>query len=234
MAISDFFNAIERVTIGNQELGFMKVDTTVSENHSIESFISSNQIEDGSNIADHYKRRPDKLSLECIISDVSPTIRTGLKNIVSVGGSKIGSSIGSRVGNLGSVVGSGGAGVLGSNLLTNGDNKAADAFRKLNEFVDKAALLSVSTQLKTYDSMMISSVTFPKNATLGKALKFNISFERVRVANSRDIPIPESVVNGNTAHSATSKTDLGKQKLQTPEPTKQARGSSLAFKLFGL
>lgn len=97
--------------------------------------------------------------------------------------------------------------------------------------MNNASIVDVVTGLKTYKNMAIEAIDFPKNAQVGDSLKFNISLVEIKIVQSRLVKLQESVVKGDSAHSAATKQDLGKQKAIEPTGQEEAR-ASIAYNLF--
>ncbi len=232
MSFKDFFKKAKLVSIGNNEIGFMEIDAVMTETHTMTAQISENEIEDDGTLVDNYKIMPKKVQLNCIISDVPISLEDSLLNAPT-------SFLSSRLGGLGTLAAQAGLGILSQELLKKSKSRQHDNLKKIEEFMENRARLTVSTGLKIYQNMMIENVSFPKNAKIGDSLQFDISLKEVRIVESKTVALPEVKTKGKSGHSATSKADLGKQKTteatagQASKVASDGKSSSLLFKAFG-
>lgn len=66
-----------------------------------------------------------------------------------------------------------------------GGGRAADAFRQLEELAETGRVVTIRTNLRTYDSMVLSSLTVPRDRTTGAALAFSATFQAIRSVQNR-------------------------------------------------
>lgn len=94
-------------------------------------------------------------------------------------------------------------------LKLDGVSLSSDAYAALNRLMDLATLVTVSTSLETYESMVLVTLSVPRDATTGDALRFSATFRRVVFADSQRVtirlPTPGARVNrGKQATTPTS------------------------------
>lgn len=199
-------------TVDGQETIVVPMDVSISENHERSSTITQNPIEDGSNIADHINLLPERLTMEALISDAPVSL------VQSATGTLVGSASQLAAGAVGGIAGTlvaQGVGLgLGSlaGLLTGTPRDPADGFRYLEELWNNRQPFTVVTALRRYEKVVISNLSVPRSASIGKSLRFSISLEQVRIVKSQIVQIPAFKVGGNA--SAQSKAGLGKQATQ--------------------
>jgi hypothetical protein len=221
--LSSFFKEKEQVQIGSATLGYIILDAAISETHKRKATITKNQIEDGSNISDHYRKENESITIEGIIGEKPISDIDSIVNVAS-------SFAASKVGGLAGIVTQAAAGILAASVLSDSENRQADNLKKFEEFMENASIVDVITGLKTYKNMAIESVDFPKNARLGDSLRFTVSLTEIRIVQSKILESQESSAKGIVAHSVATKQDLGKQKPKTPSAVEE-KSSSVAFKL---
>lgn len=63
-----------------------------------------------------------------------------------------------------------------------------DMFKKWR---DRGDLVSVTTSLETYENMLITDVTVPRDSKRGNALEFTVTAKEIRIVDSEEVPAPE-------------------------------------------
>lgn len=103
--------------------------------------------------------------------------------------------------------------------LLKGSQYTADCFGALFQFWEYQGFLTVYTQYRAYENMVIENITIPRDPKDGEALVFNIRMVQVRVVSSATTTLPKGVgvkpngksnAAGKTAHTATPNKDIGK------------------------
>jgi hypothetical protein len=103
-------------------------------------------------------------------------------------------------------------------------NYASDAYRLLLSLKNSATFLSVSTSLRDYDNMIISSLDVDRDKTTGQVLAVKISFQSVIIVSSQQQPVPVKV-------SGLTQTQAG---TVAPTDATPAQATSLASKITGI
>ena len=225
--IGNFFKKREKVKIGNEEVGYIVIDAALKETHGRKATVTKNQVEDGSDISDHYRLENEMLSMEAIISEAPIDLIVSSTNVAS-------SFVAGQIGGLGGIATKSLRGIISENVLLNSTDRQLDNLKKIEEFMQNATVFNVVTSLKTYKSMVFGSVTMPKEASIGDSLKLSIQFEQIKIVKSKLVKLTEQVVKGVQAHSAASKQDLGKQKKIEPTEQEAERSSSVLSRLTGI
>ena len=190
------------------KIGVMQLDASISEAHVMAATVTDHEIEDGTNITDHVRLQPNKLTIEGLVSD-SP---------VTIIGALIGAGITSVLGEVNKLVPGGfgsiaavGAGIgLGSlaGAVTGSPRDPRDAFKYLEELFQNRQPFTIITALKQYESMLVENLTVPRSAEIGKSLKFTMQVKQVRIVQSASVLVP-SISTRNSG--GVTKSKLGKQ-----------------------
>ena len=144
----------------------LDLDAAPTQTHVGENEITAHPVETGTAIVDHVRVKPDKLTIEGVVSD-SP--------------------------------------LDGSN--TSGLDLSGAAYQQLQAMQKAGELLQVVTSLRTYTSMVITSINVPRDSKTGKALKFTIAFEQIILVGTKTVRI-------STVSRAQKKVNLG---AKTPQ-----------------
>lgn len=203
------FEVIRSTGGGSDEKVVFEIDASLNEGHERNADVSQNAIEDGSNVADNVNLKPKKLTMKAIISDAPVTLigsaigfgissATGLAS-KAVGGGLLGNVAGAAAGlGLGSIAG----------LITGSPRDPKKAWRFLEEVWEAREPFTVITALQRYESMVISHLSAPRSAQVGKGLEFDITLEQVKIVSSSLIKV---AIFKTDSVGAQSKTKLGKQ-----------------------
>lgn len=101
--------------------------------------------------------------------------------------------------------------------------RAEDAFQALMNLRDRRELVTVATRLKTYESMAIQSISVPRNAKTGDALRFSITLRHVRIVESRFVSYAKEPRGQKKA-------GLGNKPKNSADEATKERTQSLALK----
>jgi len=200
--------SIETTDDGNETI-IIPLDASLSESHTRDSQVTRNPIEDGSTVSDHVMLNPIKLTIEGLISDSPVSI---IQSAVGTAVSSASQLANSAIGGLGgAVAGNSVGGALGSlaGLLTGTPRDPKDAFNELENIWKKRRPIKIITALKKYENMILTNLNVPRNAQIGKSLRFSATLEEIKIVKSSIITIPSFKVGGNA--SAQSAAQLGKQ-----------------------
>jgi len=141
------------------------LDACVSEQHSRELEVTDHQVEDGTNISDHARLKPDGLTIEGVISN-NPINRTQTRRVVNSLGVSFETS-------------------AQEDQATPGSGYAERAFSVLRDLQDTKKLITVVTSLKTYDNMILVSLSVPRNSRQGTALYFTAQFKLIKFVKNK-------------------------------------------------
>lgn len=208
------------------QIGALILDASISENHERSANLSQSPIEDGSLVTDHVTLNPLKLTLNGIISDV-PLSDVG--SLIGSGVGTVSSTIGESLGGIAGAAAALGVGSVAS-LVSESPRDVQDAFKYLNELWKNRTPFTVVTALTRYQDMIITNITFPRSATIGGGLQFNIQLEQVRIVQSSVIKLPVEQLKDDAKRSqGTNK--LGKQAAKNAKE-ETGRKSSLLLQGF--
>jgi hypothetical protein len=185
----------------------VRLDASLSETHSHEAEITEHPVDDGVNVSDHIRQKPDVLTIEGIFTNTQLS-RDGITRAVETGGVIFETSVFDEESSVAGTVG-----------------YAEASYRKLVEAKEAGKLMSVVTGLRSYDSMAIQSISAPRNANIGDAVQFTIVLRHFRVVTSRTtkVEVREPRAKG--------KTKLGRQ--TAPAASDQAKAGGKKSMLIG-
>lgn len=184
-------------------LAVIEFDATISATHLAGSDVTEHSVEAGVNVTDHIRPRVDRLTLDCFVTN-SP-IRVPKTNL------------GGATGGVGpldlevptttelpiSVPGVGaalkGAGLLNGTsvvkatvLQFNGDfDRVGEVYHELKTLQETATLLTVVTDLREYEDMVIEELTVPREVGDGDAAHFQLGLKHIRFATAKVVPAPK-------------------------------------------
>ena len=105
------------------------------------------------------------------------------------------------------------------------DNKTQSVFDLLNTLIKKREVLTVYTKHKTYDDMVLTSVTIPRSASVGEAVEFRAEFIHIRKVATQTVDVPDGVsakpeakaggAGGSVSKKASATKASGKKQAQT-------------------
>lgn len=183
------------------------VDATLTENHSFESEVTENPVEEGVSIADHINLKPETYSLTGVISDTPLDLTASVKGAFTSGGALAGKSI---VGPLGAYAGVG-AGAF-ANLASGGSgNRMKNAFDHLRNLQSARVPFTVITGLSVYENMVLTSLTINRDNKSGRSFNFSATLKKIRIVKSQVVDI-KNVPRNVTG--ASKQSDLGKQSTE--------------------
>ncbi len=168
-----------------------EIDAALSEDHTFDSDVTEHPVEEGADITDHVRARPIEVSIQGIVSD-TPIGRTAFNRGFDPSGELQ-------------------MPVLPSDV----------AFSNLLAIRDAREPITITTSLKTFERMILTSLTVP--ATGGDALEFTARFRQIELVTNRRTTIP--VATPRAAHGK----DLGNKPSVTPT-TPEAKASASAEK----
>lgn len=193
---------------------YLVIDATMSLTHNRKIDVTQFQVEEGSDISDNIRVQNDEIQMEGIVSNDPISLNASLRGAISAvgigAGGFLGKQINSKAGSaLGGIAGAVGAGAIGG-LLNTDTNRVQNAFNFLESLRLNRTPFTVVTGYKVYENMFFTSLSFPKDASLGNALKFNASLTSIRIVESQTIKIKRTIKK--VSHGAKPKEDMGKQK----------------------
>lgn len=104
-----------------------------------------------------------------------------------------------------------------------GGKRDVEAWDKLNALLESEQLLTIITTLKTYENMVLQSISAPRDAARGESLHFTAMLEQVQLVELQTGPAPVSTQPSGSQD----KTKLGNK------PTPEANGSRRSLLQWG-
>lgn len=156
-------------------IGQCLLDAVVNEQHSKSATVTDHQVETGTNVTDHIRPLPDRLTIEGIITntpmDVPVTQADGVTGSVqNVQATVNGYQVNYRA------------------LVFTGDlDRVRRAFGDLGDAIATGALFSITTTLAHYDNYACESFEATRNADKGNALHFTAGFKQIRFVNTVEV-----------------------------------------------
>jgi hypothetical protein len=180
----------------------MIFDANLQEAPTYSATPTKNLVESGATITDHVTDEPDQLVLHCIISDTPVSLD---RSFINTG-----------------------------NIFSSPDvSPVEDALLYLQFLKSQRLPFDVITNLQTYTTMVITNLAINRDPSTGSVLDFTVSLQEILIAQTSVIEIPENQVSDpDTAPSASSPEDGGKQATTTPTDTQAAKGSSILDNIF--
>jgi len=174
--------------------GQVILDASVSENHVASAQVTQHQVETGPDVTDHIRPMPQKLTIEGVISNTPisavPAGTSGMRGVTAIPDTLY-SVDRPAVG--------GGTRTLRWKALSFSDDfdRMRDCYGDLIGaalgIVSNAggtakllapAIFTITTSLRTYDSMAITNFAVPRSVEKGNALFFSIDFQEIRIVST--------------------------------------------------
>jgi len=108
-----------------------------------------------------------------------------------------------------------------------GDVPSADAFTLLLEIRDAREPVTIQTNLRTFDNMVLTSLQVPQDASTGQSLRFRATFVQVELVRNERTVVEVSVPRVAKKDNRGNKPAPTIEAATVPEPTRQ-RGSILS------
>jgi hypothetical protein len=153
--------------------GQVILDASLSEQHITTAEVTKHQVERGSDITDHIRPLPARLSLEAIVTNtplgVPETQADGVTGSIQDTTTTVN---GQRV-------------TFRSFVFSGTFDRVRDVFGDIVDAIQGAALFSVTTTLKRYENLACTNFVPTRNADKGNALHFTIDFEEIRLVDTQ-------------------------------------------------
>lgn len=146
-------------------IGSVELDASVSEQHTGAVEVTDHPVETGGAISDHARPLPETVTIEGLISN-TPMPEAGAATQERTW-----------------------AGVNYRSSSEMAPTNASEGYAALLKLKDAGELITVVTALRTYENMVLTSLTVPRDARTGNGLRFAASLKQVRVANSQTVQV---------------------------------------------
>jgi len=142
---------------GQLTIGDLTCDASVSEVHNTEADVTEHPVETGSDISEHYRKRPRMVSIDGIVT--ATPLETSFPGATAV------SAVKSAI---------------------SGDDPVASARDLLNSYFDDAKLITIATSFNTYDNVALLSLKVTRGSRTGQAMHFSCTAKQLRIVDTRN------------------------------------------------
>lgn len=175
-------------------------DVLIDESHEWTSDVTTNEVEEGSDIADHIRNQPDRVSFTGQISNANlyPEVTSASSE--------------SATGQVDSA---------------GGNDRIQTTFDLLRKLHETRQVVTVYTKHRTYTDMALTSCNIPRNASIGDSLQFTLQFTKIRIVSTQTVLVPPGIsakrsakeggANSATSKKAATQKDASKVQNKTPE-----------------
>jgi hypothetical protein len=152
---------------GSTKIGAITLDVLLTENPTHSAEVTDHQVEEGANVSDHVRQKPDTLQLEGILSN-TPVTGSQMTRVIESGGL-----------------------VFDSNIFADEESPrgsagyAEAAYKALLELKEAGTVITVTTSRKTYENMVIEQIQAPRDARTGDAIRILVNLKQVRIVSNR-------------------------------------------------
>lgn len=159
---------------GTDTFVILEVDAVMSESHEVMATLTDHPVERGADLSDHKRPGQRRYRLE------------GLVTNTPIGSVPLSGENSSANGVTGSVRDS----PAKANVLQFSErfDRIRDVLDALTALVESAQLVTVTTDVRTYEDAQIVSVVAPRDAT--DSITFTVDITQVRIAETRDVGAP--------------------------------------------
>ncbi len=195
---------LSRGRAGNIESAVLTVDAVINETIGVNSTVTDHPVERGSNMTDHSRPEPITIQAECTVSETPLSIADYQRAI-------------------------GGANFLAGvnpDVIQQVPGYAKRIYDQLKKLRDQGAQLVVISTLGRFESMVIQSLSFPRNAKNYNALQFSVNFKEVRIVENK---LTQIKISRDLRPKKIDKKGSAPQKMPTAEE-QAALNDSFAYK----
>lgn len=184
-------------TQGPVKIDSIELDAAISLTHQSAVTITEHPVEDGANISDHSRPRPESIVIDGVISNT----RLGLKQEL-----RVVEAFGQRFQ------------VAAGSTSPNAAGYAQEALVKLKELSTQRKTFTVVTRRRTYTDMMIETLSSPEDKNTGDSLRFTATCRQVIIVRNK---VTRRVVAKEPK--AQPKIKAGKQTPKEADPAKVSK-----------
>jgi len=178
----------------------IEMDVLLDESHEWTSDVTTNEVEEGTAIADHIRLMSDKLTI------------SGMVGNTNLQGSFVDDIVGQIVG------------LVDGNGSTDRIKTTFDLLRAMHE---AQTTVTIYTKWHTYENMALTGLNIPRNAQIGKAIQFTMNFMAIRVVSTQAVDVPDGISKKKDAkkgvkNKASTAKDAGKVQSKTKSTEKSS------------
>lgn len=146
------------------------IDCAVSETHNFESDVTEYPVESGSDITDNVRPKPITIEMECLVSNTPIGVMQSFRQNLLPPSDDGGST---------------------------GTKPSVAAYEKLQLIRNRRKPVTIRTSLRTYENMVLKTLTIPRSGKSGDDLLFTVVFQQVEMVNNkRSIRVSTPIGNG--------------------------------------
>lgn len=221
----------DAITDPASALGSLTFDAILSEDHERTAVVTDHAVEKGSNIVDHVRPLPDRLSLEAFVSNSPITSADSQLLPLTLDLPQPGQA-GFLAGGTGALLSKGlqaiglqkgyPSSITAQVMQFSGETDYVRAtYEQLTFLRDTATLLEVVTPQASYPNMVLERIGLHRDAQTGTSGTFSLEFRQIRVVSSKITDAPQPSIPRNAPSLSKGKKDAAAAK---------ARMQSLAFR----
>ena len=192
----------------------LTVDVSLSQRHKVSVDTTDFPVEQGADITDHLRRRPDSVTIEGFVSNTP--VEPGFPVTTYVAGTQ---------------------GFSNQNF-TDYDGESPQLAKTAHEYLDALTygpqLATVVTPLKTYSDMALIDLDMPKSVATGDVFQFTAVFKRIFTVTNATVTVltraPNGQTNKNTGKQATTQATAAQKSGSFLFRTGQSTGFTNAMK----
>jgi len=161
---------------GTDTFVILEVDAVMSESHEITATLTDHPVERGADLSDHKRPGQRRYRLEGLVTN------TPLGSIPLTGENSSADSVTGTVRDSGAK----------ANVLQFSDrfDRVRDVLDALTLLTETAQLVTITTDVRTYEDAQIVAVMAPRSAEAGDSITFTVDVTQVRIAETRDVGAP--------------------------------------------
>lgn len=217
---------------------FIRLDVVTTASHEAVVTITEHPVEEGSNIVDHARPEPDRVSIEGYVSNKPLMQNPDVEKIMEFstfeldlpakqGGAPIftpGGLTQAAVGAVGSFFNEPQHAATALRAIGDAPNRARVIFDLLTEAKDKGKICRVETRMREYDNLLIERIAVPQTTADGNGATMQIDFRRIRIVKAKlvDAPMPAEVRGAPAVSKGSKSSELDKKDREKAEKSKTA------------
>lgn len=161
---------------GTDTFVILEVDAVMSESHEIMATLTDHPVERGADLSDHKRPGQRRYRLEGLVTN------TPIGSIPLTGENSSADGVSGTVRDSGAK----------ANVLQFSDrfDRVRDMLDALTALTETAQLVTITTDVRTYEDAQIVAVTAPRSAEAGDSITFTVDVTQVRIAETRDVGAP--------------------------------------------
>ncbi len=181
------------------DLDSLTFDSTLREVFTSSGTLSEHSLETGATISDHVRHAPDRVSLECFVSDSPPFVPASLMDGIQGSVQRLDLAMGKR-----RELAEGSRNGRAARYRTKSETQKTEVLKfdqapgRVRRVLDELRRLKDANTLVTglgleveIDEMLIQSISAPKAVEDGESITFRIELVSVQFASSEIVAVPE-------------------------------------------